>query len=178
VGERELLRRTGARVLVLDPADRVLLLCGVDPATPDRPFWFTVGGGLEPGETARAGAVRELVEETGYVVPEEHLVGPVFADETAFAFDRWWIEQTNDFFAVRVAGAVPGAAAPAPTEVASIQTSAWWTLEQLRAQADGRPHDGPGRPGEPVYPAELADVVEAALGALGKSADGHPEMHS
>ena len=39
--------RTGARVLLLDARGRVLLLRGHDPATPDRSYWFTVGGGLD-----------------------------------------------------------------------------------------------------------------------------------
>jgi len=163
VSERELLRRRAARVLVLDRAGRLLLLRGVDPSTPDRPFWFTVGGGLEPGETARAGAVRELYEETGLVVSEDDLVGPVFTDDSAFAFDRYWIEQSNDFFAVRVDAIETRPARPEVTEVASIQASAWWTLDQLGAHADARPHDGPGRSGEAVYPAGLADVLRAAL---------------
>jgi 8-oxo-dGTP pyrophosphatase MutT (NUDIX family) len=163
VSERELLRRRAARVLVLDRVGRLLLLRGVDPSTPDRPFWFTIGGGLEPGESARAGAVRELYEETGLVVGEEDLVGPVFTDDSAFAFDHYWVEQSNDFFAVRVDATQTTPARPEASEVASIQGAAWWTGEQLRAHADGRPHDGPGRPGEPLYPARLADVLDSAL---------------
>ncbi|MGH3401335.1 MAG: hypothetical protein ACRDRJ_02280 [Streptosporangiaceae bacterium] len=43
------LRQSG-RVLVIDPAGRVLLLEGFDPAEPDRRFWFTIGGGLDDVE--------------------------------------------------------------------------------------------------------------------------------
>jgi 8-oxo-dGTP pyrophosphatase MutT (NUDIX family) len=49
--------RDTARALVLDPQDRLLLIQyeavrDVDPARPGlRAFWFTPGGGLEPGET-------------------------------------------------------------------------------------------------------------------------------
>lgn len=164
--ERELLRRRAARVLVLDPADRLLLLRGIDPASPERQFWFTVGGGVEPGETARAGAVRELSEETGLVVAEADLVGPVFSDDSAFAFDRYWIEQSNEFFAVRVEPTEMRPARLEATEVASIQGSAWWTLEQLRDHEAGRAHDGPGRRGETVYPVALAEVLASALLAM------------
>jgi 8-oxo-dGTP pyrophosphatase MutT (NUDIX family) len=172
VGERELLRRRGARVLVLDRSGRLLLLRGVDPSAPDRPFWFTVGGGLEPGETPRSGAVRELYEETGLVVAEEDLVGPVFSDDTAFAFDRYWIEQSNDFFAVRVDAVPTGPAQLDASEVASILASAWWTLDELRAHADGRPHDGPGQGCEPVYPPGLAAVLRSALLATSRGTPG------
>ncbi len=164
--ERELLRRRAARVLVLDPQDRLLLLRGGDPAVPGPLVWWPVGGGLEPGESALAGAVRELHEETGLVLPEQALVGPVHRDASSFAFDRWWVEQENEYVAVRVGAWTPAPAALEASEVASIDGSAWWTLDQLRAQADGRPHDGPGRAGEPVYPPDLADVMAAALAVL------------
>ena len=164
--ERELLRRRAARVLVIDADDRLLLLRGADPGAPGPRFWWTVGGGLEPGESARAGAVRELREETGLLVAEEALVGPVHRDFSSFAFDRWQVEQENEFFAVRVQGWTMAPAALEAIETASIDGAGWWSVKQLRAHAAGRPHDGPGYPDERVYPPDLADVLEAALAAL------------
>jgi 8-oxo-dGTP pyrophosphatase MutT (NUDIX family) len=164
--ERELLRRRAARVLVIDPADRLLLLRGGDPAVPGPRFWWTVGGGLEAGESARAGAVRELHEETGLLVAEDALIGPLHRDYSCFDFDRWRVEQENEFFAVRVPGWTTAPAALEAIETASIDGAGWWSLQQLRAHVDGRPHDGPGGPDEPVYPQDLAEVLEAALAAL------------
>ena len=57
------LRRAG-RVIVLDPADRVLLLRYDDP--PNGRHWSTPGGGLNPGEAFAVAASRELAEETGW----------------------------------------------------------------------------------------------------------------
>ena len=160
------LRRRAARVLLLDPAGRLLLVCGADPATPGRRFWWTVGGGLEPGEGPAEAAVREVLEETGLVVPEAALIGPVGADQAAFAFGDRWIEQENDYFVARVPAGAEPRVGHRPAEVADLLGCAWWTPAQLQAQLAGHPNDGPGRPGEAVYPAELADVYRAALAAV------------
>ena len=55
--------RPSARILLLDPDDRILLF-RFD--APDRqPFWATPGGALDPGESFEGCARRELREETG-----------------------------------------------------------------------------------------------------------------
>ncbi len=57
--------RPAARIILLDPADRVLLF-RFDP--PDRPpFWCTPGGAVDPGESYEDAARRELLEKTGFV---------------------------------------------------------------------------------------------------------------
>ena len=45
------IERRAARVLLIDDQDRVLLFEGFDPEVPDVRFWFTAGGGVEPGES-------------------------------------------------------------------------------------------------------------------------------
>ncbi|MDQ2878194.1 MAG: NUDIX domain-containing protein [Pseudomonadota bacterium] len=56
--------RPAARILLLDPAGR-LLLFRFDAG--DRaPFWCTPGGAVDPGESFAAAARRELREETGF----------------------------------------------------------------------------------------------------------------
>lgn len=55
--------RRAARIIVLDPLDRVLLFRFDVPDRP--PFWCTVGGECNPGESFETAARRELLEETG-----------------------------------------------------------------------------------------------------------------
>jgi 8-oxo-dGTP pyrophosphatase MutT (NUDIX family) len=71
------IRRRTARVLPVDPEGRVLLLHGWDPHHPERPFWFTVGGAAEDGESLRDAAVRELYEETRIAVDPAELGEPI-----------------------------------------------------------------------------------------------------
>ncbi|MEV7770347.1 NUDIX hydrolase [Kitasatospora sp. NPDC086791] len=62
-------RLTGG-VVVLDTSGRVLMLRRrEDDALPG--LWDYPAGGLEPGEDARAGALRELFEETGITAAPE-----------------------------------------------------------------------------------------------------------
>jgi 8-oxo-dGTP pyrophosphatase MutT (NUDIX family) len=112
--------RVAARVLLVDPAQRLLLFNGFDPHVPDRFFWFTAGGGLEPGEELHAGAQRELREETGLWVPPERLVGPVWLRRVQFTFegvaydsDEWWgtddlRRTTETVYPLQLAELLPG----------------------------------------------------------------------
>lgn len=78
--------REAARVLILDPAKRVLLARGHDSDRPDRQWWFTIGGGLDPQETAADAAVREVFEETGIKLNKDQLIGPVIERTAIFDF--------------------------------------------------------------------------------------------
>jgi 8-oxo-dGTP diphosphatase len=60
--------RPAARILLVDPQDRVLLFRFV-AADGRPPFWCTPGGALDPGESYAQAAVRELHEETGFDLP-------------------------------------------------------------------------------------------------------------
>lgn len=67
--------RITARVLLIDPDKRILMMKARDFADASAPpFWATIGGGVEPGETLEACAAREIVEESGI---EGAVLGPI-----------------------------------------------------------------------------------------------------
>jgi 8-oxo-dGTP diphosphatase len=69
-----MIERPSARLILLDPDDRLFLFNvhdpGVfDPANPHSdPFWVMIGGFVDPGEEFADAAVREAREETAIVV--------------------------------------------------------------------------------------------------------------
>ena len=63
--------RRAARVLLVDPADRLLMFRYVPDDLPA--FWLLPGGECEPGEHFAAAARRELFEETGIAARPRHI---------------------------------------------------------------------------------------------------------
>ena len=62
--------RPTARVILLDPRDRVMLIRATVTVGSDQgpeSFWHMPGGLIEPGETGEQAARRECAEETGIV---------------------------------------------------------------------------------------------------------------
>ena len=131
------LHRVAGRVLLLDGLGRVLLFRGGDPDAPERgTWWFTPGGGLDPGESLREGAARELFEETGLRCDPSDLEGPVHDEENRFDFASVSVLQHSTFFVLRVDQHDVDSSGFGELEVSSIVEHRWWTREELRATSD------------------------------------------
>ncbi|HVV18820.1 MAG TPA: NUDIX domain-containing protein [Pseudonocardiaceae bacterium] len=147
-------RRRSARIVLADPAGRVLLFHGVDPASPAREFWFTPGGGVEDGEDLRATAVRELFEETGLKATEDRLVGPAWIRRVSFPYDGEMYHGEEWFFLARVGPADVDAVHRngfTELEERTIDRHRWWTQRELRTTS------------EQVFPEQLAEYLPGLL---------------
>ncbi len=145
--------RSAARVLLLDEKDRLLLVRGHDVDQPDRHWWFTVGGGIDSGESPRQAAVRELAEETGLQVEAEALVGPVLRRTALFDFARRTVRQHEEFFLARLE-APEAIVQHGWTEIERqfMDEARWWELDELLGEA------------EQVFPVGLARIVSGLIG--------------
>lgn len=146
--------RTAGRVLLVDSADRVLLIENYVDLGAASTHWITPGGGAEPGETPARAAVRELREEVGIDVALADTALPVHVDRERFTFNSTSYDQTNHYFIVRIAaGTRLHVAGVDDIEQAVLVGERWWSLAELRATT------------ATVYPVGLADLLEGLLSA-------------
>jgi 8-oxo-dGTP pyrophosphatase MutT (NUDIX family) len=138
-------RRRTARVLVFDPAGRVLLIrFAVARAEGEFVFWLTPGGEIEPGETELDAAERELREELGIAV---EVTGPVWEEANQFMHQGEMRDNVDFFFTARCAEETPSLQGITPEEIAVMREIRWWSAEEIEAST------------ERFFPADLASRV-------------------
>jgi 8-oxo-dGTP pyrophosphatase MutT (NUDIX family) len=147
--------RRSARVIVLDPLRRVLLFRNEEqePSNPEQPeiktYWFTPGGGAQPGESFEEAAVRELREETGVAGVA---LGPcVWSGQHASFLYGEPILADQRFFLVYTDNANVDTSDLHPDERSNWREFRWWTLAELHATAEW------------IWPEGLADLLEPLL---------------
>ncbi|MFJ3905871.1 NUDIX hydrolase [Streptomyces sp. NPDC090025] len=141
--------RRVARVVLLDPDDRILLIHGFEPDDPAQTWWFTPGGGLEGDETREQAALRELAEETGIT---DVRLGPLLWRRFCsfpFAGRRW--DQDEWYYLARTTQTATAPSALTELEARSVAGLRWWTSAELSAAR------------ETVYPNRLAELLHTLL---------------
>lgn len=138
-------RRT-ARVLVFDPAGRVLLIwCVAMRGGGEFAFWLTPGGEIEPGEEPHAAAARELREELGL---EVEVCGPLYEEATQFEHKGEMRDNLDFVFVARCAAEAPVMRGVTADEIALMRKIRWWTEAEVQTA---------GETGEErIFPVDLA----------------------
>lgn len=129
--------RHTSRLIVLDPRDRLLLIqyqaaVASDPdGSAPRAFWYTPGGGIDPGETPEEAGLRELDEEVGIRGVE---LGPCVATcealrdkfiKTSFCRER--------YFVIRAPSDRIDTSRLAETDLDPVLDVRWWNIEDFIA---------------------------------------------
>ena len=143
--------RLTARVLLLDRADRILLMKGRLPSDPSAPgAWFTIGGGVEPGETLIQAAAREIIEETGLTDFE---LGAMLWRGEQLLRDRKQrpVRVLEHFILARCAGGEPSRAGWQALEREFVDDIRWWTHADLAQCPD------------PIFPRDLVERLAELL---------------
>jgi 8-oxo-dGTP pyrophosphatase MutT (NUDIX family) len=119
-------------VLLLDEHHCTLLFCANDHQ--GSRFWFTPGGGANPGESPQEAALRELTEETGLTGVE---LGPeIWVRTRRGVFDGVMREFRERWFVVTVARFELDTSGFDQLERDTILEHRWWSLDELRACPD------------------------------------------
>jgi 8-oxo-dGTP pyrophosphatase MutT (NUDIX family) len=140
--------RTVARVVIYNATGETFLLRGRDSSLPDRaPFWFTVGGKIDLGETPLEAASRELFEEVGLSCTPDALGEVIGHEDSQYHFEGVAYRQHGVFYALEVADVSLNAAGWSEVEARTIDQGRWWSLNELKATS------------ETIYPTHLAEML-------------------
>jgi 8-oxo-dGTP pyrophosphatase MutT (NUDIX family) len=155
--------RPSARVVLLDDADRLLMLRIHDPSATRGPnsitadFWLLVGGGVQPGETYEQAAFREVVEETGI---RNVSIGPcVWTQDKLVSNPNGKLEMVvGRFFVGRVASGTPVSfSGHEPLKASTIVGYRWFSHAEILAREADETFLPPG------LGALLGDVLNDAV---------------
>jgi 8-oxo-dGTP pyrophosphatase MutT (NUDIX family) len=131
--------RATARVLVLDPVGRVLLFGArlADLSSPPGPvlYWYTPGGAIEPGETVRGAAARELAEEIGLVTDPAALEGPVWLRRSVAPLLGEPVDARETYFVLRDVVHRVDVSGQTELEAYEDQPHRWWSVAEISASA-------------------------------------------
>lgn len=142
--------RPAVRGLMIDPADRILLL---RLKFPDWTGWVTPGGGKEPGESDTDALRRELIEETG--VPEVFVGPPVWVRQFFFKSSDWDGQHETVYLVPCHAFDIAPTMTAEELRDEGVVDHRWWTVAELEAAT--------ADPETEIQPEGLAEMAKQIL---------------
>ena len=143
--ERLRIVRRAVRVLLIDPAERLLLFQDSDPNTGAR-WWIIPGGGIDSGESEADAVRREVEEETGHRLADGAAAGPLARRHVVHGFSDVIVEQDETFYAARTPTFEVDIGGHTELEQQTLQQHRWWTRAELADAA------------EPIWPLGLTGL--------------------
>ncbi|UOX88378.1 NUDIX domain-containing protein [Amycolatopsis sp. FBCC-B4732] len=142
--------RVGARILLLNRDDEVLLIHARDPDAPAHRWWELPGGGQEPGEKLEDTARREIAEETGLVL--DKIGRKLWTRESRFSYRGREHHRLDHVYLARTDDTAPRIATRYSTnERAGLIERRWWPAAVVSECRDK------------LLPAELPDLLLVLL---------------
>ena len=135
-----MIERPSARLVLLDPRDRLFLFNVHDPAVFDPanphfdPFWVMIGGMVDPGEDYAQAAVREAREETALVVEGD--VRWVWQRERRMSWRGKDVLHKERFFLARSSATEIDTSGLDERERSWTRGHRWWTADEIAVSAD------------------------------------------
>ena len=134
-----MIERPSARLILLDPQDRLFLFkvhqpSVYDPADPFYgPFWVMVGGLVDPGEEYAEAAIREAREETGLVIKDVRWVWK--RERTMQWRDRRMLHRER-FFLGRADTTAVDTSGLDDREKSWTLAHRWWTADEIAESSE------------------------------------------
>ena len=134
-----MIERPSARMILLDPQDRLFLFKVHQPSVYDPkdpfldPFWIMVGGLVDPGEEFAQTAVREAREETGLVIRD---VRHVWSRERIMQWRDKLVKHREQFFLGRSDTSEVDTSGLDDREKSWTLDHRWWSADEIAASSE------------------------------------------
>ena len=159
--------RCNVRLVLLNERDELLLM---KIALPDRNFWCTIGGGIEPNETLAQAALREVKEECGFDEITLNLGPTIWQGEHLLERNGVLMLHREQFILARTCSQQLCAAGMTDEEKTVVKAFRWWSLSALKSTSEYIVPPSLVRHLEPVLAGQIPSQILTI--ALGDDPDG------